>query len=65
MRCRRPDHDNPRLKCGHLVPCPWHTIRVDLTKEPPTIEVPVTADPVPLEKLKEIVREIVDSFVVS
>lgn len=29
MTCRQPDRDEPRIKCGYPLPCPFHTIVVD------------------------------------
>ena len=43
MTCRSPDRDCPKLLCGHPLPCPWHTARIDLTRDPPVLEIPVTA----------------------
>jgi len=28
LYCKRPDRDSPKLKCGHPLPCPWHTVVV-------------------------------------
>ncbi len=38
--CQQPDRDEPRIKCGYPVPCPHHTITVDLTKKKPEITIP-------------------------
>ncbi len=27
--CKRPDRQEPRLKCGYPLPCPYHTIEVN------------------------------------
>ena len=27
--CNKPDRHEPKLKCGHPLPCPWHTIIAD------------------------------------
>ncbi len=43
MTCKHPDRDCPKLLCGHPLPCPWHTARLDLTKDPPEVIIPVTA----------------------
>ena len=34
--CKRPDHDAPKLVCGHPLPCPHHTI-VILEKDLPAL----------------------------
>lgn len=44
LTCKHPDRDCPKLMCGHPLPCPWHTAKIDLTKNPPTIEIPITAE---------------------
>ena len=58
MNCKRPDHKVPELICGNPLPCPWHTVLIDATKNPATITVPVTAAPAPdpalLERLQDI-----------
>jgi hypothetical protein len=58
--CRRPDHDVPGIICGYPLPCPWHTVRIDTTKTPPEITVPITSppsiNPEDLGKLKKIAR---------
>lgn len=42
--CDRPDRDVPGLKCGHPLPCPYHTVTIDTTAEPvATITIPATA----------------------
>ena len=28
--CQKPDRDNPKMKCGYPLPCPHHTLIVDL-----------------------------------
>ena len=43
MTCKKPDHDNPKLHCGHPLPCPWHTAVIDMTAKPPQVRIPVTA----------------------
>lgn len=43
LNCRRPDRDCPGLRCGHPLPCPWHTVTIDVGKTPPSVEEPVTA----------------------
>ncbi len=64
MNCKKPDRNIPELICGHPLPCPWHTVTVDTTKEPPIIQIPTTVDrPInkdQLEKLKEIANIIAE-----
>lgn len=42
--CRHPDRDCPGLTCGYPLPCPWHTVVIDCTRDPAILEIPVTAD---------------------
>lgn len=44
LTCKQPDRDCPKLMCGHPLPCPYHTAQIDLTKNPPTINIPITAE---------------------
>lgn len=37
MRCRKPDRDAPNLRCGYPLPCPYHTVVLDLRPERETI----------------------------
>ena len=39
LTCRRPDRDFPGTICGYPLPCPHHTIILNLDKE--TVEIPV------------------------
>ncbi len=32
LTCRRPDRDCPKLVCGYPLPCPHHTVVIDLDK---------------------------------
>jgi len=41
--CRHPDRDSPKLLCGYPLPCPYHTVRADLSADPPTVTIPLTA----------------------
>ena len=41
--CRQPDHEEPRLTCGHPVPCPYHTVKIRLDKTPAEVQIPATA----------------------
>lgn len=29
-RCQRPDRDAPKLRCGYPLPCPHHTVVLDI-----------------------------------
>ncbi len=31
--CEKPDIDCPKLICGYLIPCPYHTVIIDTTKD--------------------------------
>lgn len=41
--CPRGDRDVPGIVCGYPLPCPYHTVTIDLEPTPPTVAVPVTA----------------------
>lgn len=44
--CNKPDRDVPGIVCGYPLPCPYHTIIMDMgTKPVPTIIIPVTIAP--------------------
>jgi hypothetical protein len=64
--CNKPDRDVPGIMCGYPLPCPWHTVAIHLDKDPPTVEIPATAEPQlqdrrALEELKDIAR-VLDSW---
>jgi hypothetical protein len=44
LTCRHPDRDCPKLICGYPLPCPYHTVTLDLGADPPTVTIPVTSD---------------------
>jgi len=61
MICKKPDRDVPELICGHPLPCPYHTITIDLKPgEIPTVIIPATeikrVNPKTLNRLKKIAR---------
>jgi hypothetical protein len=62
--CQRPDRDVPGLLCGHPLPCPYHTVTLDMTTSPPCVKVPITnvpaIQPKMLKTLKEIGRAIAE-----
>ena len=42
--CAHPDRDCPKMICDHPLPCPHHTVTVDLGADPPTVTIPLTSD---------------------
>lgn len=32
MNCCRPDRNEPKLRCGYTLPCPYHTAILDVSK---------------------------------
>jgi hypothetical protein len=59
--CRHPDRDCPKLLCGYPLPCPWHTVIVDESREPATVTIPVTSSAMRSpnrERVGEIARAI-------
>lgn len=58
--CNKPDRDVPTIKCGYPLPCPWHTIIIDITGGKPIITIPDEAN-INKKQLKRI-TEIADAF---
>jgi len=56
--CQRPDRDVPGLMCGYPLPCPWHTVTIDTTQNPPVLNVPCTSEPAHNPKLLNTLKEI-------
>ena len=57
--CKNPDRNVPEIVCGYPLPCPYHTVIIDMAAKPvPTITIPATnpkvADKKILQKLKNI-----------
>jgi len=42
--CNGPDRDFPDMKCGYPLPCPYHTVKINLDSSPPSLTIPITAD---------------------
>jgi hypothetical protein len=61
--CRHPDRDVPKIVCGYPLPCPYHTVLVDLSAEPvPTVTIPVTSDAM-APRARKRVRDVVGAIV--
>lgn len=56
--CRQPDRHVPGLICGFSLPCPWHTITIDTTSDPPELRVPITSEPAHNPKLLKTLKDI-------
>lgn len=58
--CEHGDRDVPSILCGYPLPCPYHTVILDTTTEPPCVKIPAPrfkeVDLDTLEKLKKIAR---------
>jgi len=55
LTCKHPDRDSPKLMCAHPLPCPWHTVIIDTSANPPTITFPITSNAIHhREELAEI-----------
>jgi len=59
MYCKKPDKDVPGIICGYSLPCPYHTVTIDLGAKPVstvTIQatIPKAMNPRILSKLKQI-----------
>ncbi len=44
LTCKRPDRDFPKLTCGYPLPCPYHTVSINLENHDTTIDIPVEVD---------------------
>ncbi len=42
--CEKPDRDVQGLKCGYPLPCPHHTIVLDVSQEAVTLRLPRAAE---------------------
>jgi hypothetical protein len=38
--CNQPDRDEPKIKCGYPLPCPWHTYKIEGVMESPVVITP-------------------------
>lgn len=49
MFCSKPDRDVPKLVCGYPIPCPYHTVMIELDPEmrgvAAKVSIPDMADP--------------------
>ena len=43
LTCKSPDREFPKLKCGYPLPCPYHTVIIDVSDDPAQIVIPITA----------------------
>ncbi len=41
MICKHPDRDIPKIVCGYPLPCPWHTVIIDLSEQPHKVVIPL------------------------
>jgi len=56
--CRQPDRDVPEVVCGYPLPCPYHTVTIDTTTEPPSIHIPITNPRALRPKMLHILKDI-------
>lgn len=64
--CDKPDrdvgHKHPNIKCGYPLPCPFHTIVIDMAESPTTTIPPfANVDPKTREHISEIVNALKDN----
>lgn len=50
--CNKPDRHVPTIKCGHPLPCPWHTVIID--QETGSISYPSEQDDETKKKIRDI-----------
>ena len=68
LYCEKPDRDVPGIICGFPLPCPYHTVIMDMGAKPvPTITIPATIAPdinkKQLDRLKRIAIALEDKNV--
>lgn len=56
--CERPDRSSPGIICGHPLPCPYHTVEIDVTGIVPTVTIPVATTPAISERTLEVLKDI-------
>lgn len=56
LYCERPDRTCPKLKCGHPLPCPHHTV----TMTPLWVYSPQPLPAETLDRLEDIARTVYD-----
>jgi hypothetical protein len=39
--CQQPDRDEPKLRCGYPLPCPQHTVVIDMSSTPHKTTIPL------------------------
>jgi hypothetical protein len=56
--CQQPDRDEPALVCGYPLPCPHHTVVIDVSGDQPRVEIPEHADAAvrQVDKLGKVAR---------
>ena len=62
LTCRHPDRDNQKMRCGYPLPCPHHTVTVDLGADPPTVTIPITSQamrPIARRRVGQVVSGLV------
>lgn len=60
--CRHPDRDEPKLMCGYPLPCPHHTVVLDLAAQTMTIPLASDAAKSPMrERIGQIGRALADA----
>ncbi len=58
LRCEKPDRHVAELVCGWPLPCPWHTVTIDTTSQPPELRVPITATHAMRPKIRRVLKDI-------
>ncbi len=56
MNCTKPDRDVPKMKCGYPLPCPFHTVIIDASKEAVTVTIPIGAPIVAVENRGRLLK---------
>lgn len=57
--CRHPDRHCPKMLCGYPLPCPHHTVVVDMGAKPPTATFPLTSHAI---RHKDKIAKVMDAL---
>ncbi len=63
MKCERYDRNDPKRVCGCELPCPYHTVKFELSEDPPFIKIPLTPKQTGDEEFMETLLEMCNTII--